>query len=276
MRFAVVVPDARHWLHVHAFDEAAQAVVQGLEELGHKVATSHEPVAGWLNVVFGAHHLRPSAALPDRTVIFNLEPVVAGTPWLSSDYLERLKRHRVWDYSAMNVEALRALGVARVAHVPLGYASGLERIAAQAEDIDVLFYGIFTERRIRLLERLAARGWRVHATRNLYGEARDRLIARARIVLNIHARDEARLEVARCFYLLVNGRFVLSEPGPDDASSGLGEGIAWADYDRLEEQCAWYLLHPEARRAIAAAGRDLMRTRPQAELLRACAAELDA
>jgi hypothetical protein len=270
------MPDARQWLHVRAFEDAAEAIAQGLHDLGHEVAASDEPVAGRLNVVFGAHHLRPSVSLPDGAVIVNLEPVVSGSPWLSRDYLERLKRHRVWDYSARNAEALRALGVAQVVHVPLGYASSLERIAPQAEDIDVLFYGIFTPRRTALLERLAARGWRVHATRNQYGEERDRLIARTRIVLNIHAREEARFEMARCFYLLINGRFVLSESGPDDASSGLSGGIAWATYDRLEERCSWYLAQPELRRATAAAGRALIHARPQAEALRAQVAALDA
>ena len=275
VRFAVATPDPAGWMHVRAFDEVAEAVEQGVLELGHpceRVVGALAP--GRVNVLFGAHHLPPAAALPDSTVLFNLEQIVTGSLWLTPAYLSRLRRHRVWDYSAQNVAALRALGVTRATHVPLGYARSLERIARAEQDIDALFYGRLIPRRIELLKRLEARGLRVVAINDAYGKERDARIARARVVLNVHVADQARLETARCFYALINGCFVLSEESVDAAESGLAGGMAFAAYADLEARCAWYLERPDERAAVAAAGRQLMRLRPQAELLRPAIDEL--
>lgn len=275
VRFAVATPDPAGWMHVRAFDEAAEAVQQGILELGHACQrVTGALAAGCVNVLFGAHHLPAAAALPGDTILFNLEQVVAGSLWLTPAYLSLLRRYRVWDYSAQNVAALRSLGVASATHVPLGYAKSLERIARRAEDIDVLFYGRLIPRRIDLLKRLEARGMSVVAINDAYGKERDERIARARIVLNMHVAGEARLETARCFYALINGCFVLSEHSTDAAESGLARGLAFAAYEEIEARCAWYLERPEERAAIAAEGRRLMRSRPQAELLRPAIAEL--
>ena len=268
MRFAVVTPDPAQWVHVRAFDEVADAVQAGLIELGHSCERSFGRAPESCTAIhFGAHLLPPEARLAPGAVLFNLEQIVRGALWLTGDYLERLRRHRVWDYSARNVAALTQMGVRDAAHVPLGHATALERIPSAEEDIDVLFYGIYNERRLSLLRRLAARGWKVHCVNGVYGGERDALIARSRIVLNLHFYGESRLEVARCFYLLANGRFVLSEESPDTGETGLAAGMAFAPYDKIEEACAWYLERPAERAALAQVGRELLRKRPQSVLL---------
>jgi hypothetical protein len=275
MRFAVVTPDPAGWMHVRAFDEVAEAIEQGLLELGHDCRRLTGALAAdRINILFGAHHLQASAKPAPDTILFNLEQIVPGSLWLSPAYLSLLRRYRVWDYSARNVEALRAAGVPRVAHVPIGHVKSLERIAQRPEDIDVLFYGRLIPRRIGLLERIAARGLRVVAMNDAYGEQRDASIARARIILNVHVGEEARLEAARCFYAMINGRFVLSEDSADAAESGLAAGMAFAAYGELEERCAWYVARPAERAAVAQAARDLMRARPQSAFLRAALAGL--
>jgi hypothetical protein len=275
MHFAVVTPDPAAWMHVRAFDEVAEAIQQGLLDLGYDcIRLSGALAADRVNILFGAHHLPASLTPPPDTIVFNLEQIVQGSLWLSPAYLSVLRRYRVWDYSARNVEALRAAGVARVAHVPIGHVKSLERIAQLPEDIDVLFYGRLIPRRTGLLERIAARGVRVVAVNDAYGEQRDARIARAKIILNVHVADEARLEAARCFYAMINRRFVLSEDSPDAAESGLAPGMALAAYGALEERCAWYLERPGERAAIARAGQELMRARPQAALLRPALAPL--
>jgi hypothetical protein len=275
MRFAVYTPDPAGWVHVRAFDEVAEAIHQGALGLGHSCRRAvGEVFTDCVNILFGAHHLASSEMLPPDTILFNLEQIVADSLWVTPAYLSLLRRFRVWDYSSRNVAALRALGVERVTHVPIGYASSLERIARQPEDIDVLFYGRLTPRRTDLLDRLAAAGMRVLATNMAYGKERDASMARAKIVLNLHVADEARLETARCFYAMINGRFVLSEESADAAESGLAGGLALAPYAELVERCAWYLARPGEREAIARAGQELMRSRPQAALLRPALAEL--
>jgi len=93
-------------------------------------------------------------------------------------------------------------------------------------------------------------------------------------VINIHFYEESRLEVARCLYLLANGRFVLSETSPDAEETGLAGGLAFSAYEGIEETCTWYLEHPEARVAVAAAGRAALRKRPQSGLLAPAVAAL--
>lgn len=274
-RFAVATPDPAAWGHVRAFDEVAEAIHQGILELGHPCERIVGALApGCTNILFGAHHLPPGSMPPPETILFNLEQIVPGALWVTPEYLSLLRRFRVWDYSAGNVAALRSLGAGRATLVPIGHVRSLERIRRQPEDIDVLFYGRLIPRRTDLLKRLEARGMRVVAINAAYGKERDASIARARIVLNVHVANEARLEAARCFYALINGCFVLSEHSDDAAESGLAGGMAFAAYGEIEARCAWYLERPEERAAIARAGQALMRSRPQAELLRPALAAL--
>lgn len=91
----------------------------------------------------------------------------------------------MWDYSAANVARLAALGVAAL-HVPIGYHPVLARIERAAEDLDVLFYGSLNERREAVLDGLEARGLQVASVFGVYGAERDALIARAKLVLNVH------------------------------------------------------------------------------------------
>jgi hypothetical protein len=275
MRFAVVTPDPAAWMHVRAFDEVAEAVHQGLLDLGY---TNRRLIGAMasdsVNIVFGAHHLPAATRLPPETILFNLEQIVPGSLWVTPAYLSALRTCHVWDYSERNVAALRALGVSRAMHVPIGYAKSLERIEQRPQDIDILFYGRLIPRRTGLLQRIAARGFRVVGLNDAYGDKRDASIARAKIVLNVHAADEARFETARCFYPMINRRFVLSEDSADAAESGLAGGLALAAYDELEERCAWYIAHHEERAAIARAGHELMRARPQAGILRTVLARM--
>jgi hypothetical protein len=275
MRLAVVTPDSAQWFHVRAFDEVAEVIRAGLIALGIDCERSVGRLAeGRTNIVFGAHLLPPGTVLPDDAVVYNLEQIVDGAMWVTPRYLELLRRHRVWDYSARNCSALEHLGVQRPVHVPIGHAPSLERIAPAREDIDVLFYGAYNARRLTLLARLEQRGWSVARSNGIYGEERDALVARARIVLNVHYYEQSRLEVPRCFYLMANGRFILSETSPDAAETGLDPGIAFATYEGMEDACARYLERPEERSRVAAAARDLLRARPQPALLAPAVAAL--
>jgi len=270
-----VTPDPAAWIHVRAFDEVADAIEAGLLELGHSCERSiGRLIDDRTPILFGSHLLPLAAGIDPNSILFNLEQIVPGAIWVTPDYTERLRRHRVWDYSAQNLSAMRALGIRDVTHVPLGHARVLERIPSREEDIDVLFYGVHNERRMVPLRRLAERGWRVMWVNGVYGKERDELIARSRVVVNIHFYGESRLEVARCFYLLANGRFVLSEMSTDAEETGLAGGMAFCAYDAIEEACTWYLAHPDERAAVAATGREAIRKRPQSALLASAVAAL--
>jgi hypothetical protein len=276
LRFAVITPSSQSYVHARAFDEVAEAVNAGLVELGHDSAR----VVGALprdrvNIIFGAHLLEDIEPHPG-SILFNLEQVVPGAVWLNSRYIDVMKRFPVWDYSAENVDALRKRGIPDVTYVPVGYARCLERITPREEDVDVLFYGSINDRRRLVLDRLNSRGVKVEVLIGVYGEQRDEFIARSKIVLNMHFyENRPRLEIARCFYLLANGRFVVSEESFDVASSGLAEGMVVAKYGELAERCIFYLSAPHQRARIAGRGKEIMKSRPQADALRQALSSTD-
>jgi hypothetical protein len=203
----LVRPDG--YVHASAFAELMETVVYGLRALGAEASAEVNQlvVPGPQPIVFGANLLPPSAVglLPAGTIIYNLEQIDTSSSWCSSSYFQVLQSCRVWDYSARNIESLRRLGVSStVTHVPVGYVPELSRIGTSTEDIDVLFYGSMNERRARVIAELRSMGLKAHAVFGVYGAARDELIARAKVVLNLHYYDSSIFELVRVSYLLAN------------------------------------------------------------------------
>ena len=273
MRFAVAIVAPPGYPYHHGFREVAETVHHGLAALGHdSVLSARADHADRLPIVFGTNtwgdHSIPLAA---NAILYNLEQIYPGSPWLDERLLSLYRQHPVWDYSRANIAALAPMGVDRVAHVPIGYMPQLTRIAPAAEeDIDILFYGALVDRRLRILRELRALGLRVEALFGVYGEARDRAIARAKIILNLHLHEAQVFEIVRVSYLLANRRFVISEPGTErEDEDGYAGGLVFADYGSLVGTCLDFLNRPAERAGIAQAGFRIMAGRPETECLRA-------
>jgi len=272
MRFAVVVLQPQGYVHSAAFAEAAQAFQAALQGLGHDALASTNAVhADRVNVLFGAHlvgNLAP-AALPERTVIFNLEQIRPALLQERPFFLQLLRAFPVWDYHPANLQALAGHGVSGQL-VRLGYARALTRIAhAEEQDIDVLFYGSRSERRRQVIRSLAEAGLRVHSEIGLYGQARDELIGRAKMVLNVgYFEDAARFEQVRVMYLLANQVCVVSESGRDPQEEArFAGGIAFSPYASLVETCVHYAGREAQRNRIASRGFEIVRAMPQERFL---------
>jgi hypothetical protein len=258
-------------LHSRCFEEVALALASGLREIGHEsqVVASERAPAG-RSVVLGAHLLAGADpfALPAGCVLFNLEQVGDDATHLPPRYFELLRHFPVLDYSQSNVEALRKHGV-RARLCGLGYAPELTRIAPAEEDIDVLFYGSVNERRARVIVEMRRRGLRVEAAFGVYGEERDRLAARAKVVLNVHFHQAKLFEAVRVSYLLANRRCVLSEVGCDPAlERPFAGGVAFERYERLPDAAVELADDGEKRRQVAEAGFRLFSSVRQADCLR--------
>jgi hypothetical protein len=170
--------------------------------------------------------------------LYNLEQVYDESPWMTPALLTLFRRRPVWDYSQANIERLAARQVPRLTHVPIRYVPELTRILPAPEDIDVLFYGIYTTRRHAVLNALRGRGFRVGWLLNRYGADRDALIARSKIVINMHQHDAQVFEIVRVSYLLANRRTVVSERGAHPTEEvDLESGVAFAAYDDLVDRC---------------------------------------
>lgn len=268
--YTIYIVSPPNYPHVLAFAELANALVQGLQELGFAAGLTQNPAEIEGRAIVLAPHLIPHVGWrpPADAILYNLEQGDDGNEWFSAAYWSLLRSHEVWDYSQANADYLGLRGVsARL--LPVGHAPCLVRIGpAAAEDIDILAYGAMTPRRIGILEALHKRGLKVVPLFNVYGAERDRYIARARIVLNIHAQAARLFEIVRVSYLLANGRCVLSEHGDDPGLEAPYRGaVTFVPYDGLIAAALALLAAPDTRRARAEAGRAAMLARPQSTFL---------
>jgi hypothetical protein len=254
-------------------DEVALSLLHALGALGCEVdIAANEAVAGGTNIYLLAHLLAPSAAatMPAGSILYNLEQLFDQSPWLSQPYRDLLARSTVWDYSRRNLAALAGFAdPRRLHHVPLGHVPQLARIApAPVEDIDVLFYGTVNARRRAVLRELESSGVRLRVAHGIGGAERDALIARARLVLNLHFYPTAIFELVRVAYLLANGRAVVAECGPDtEIDADIREAVAGAPYEQLCARALALLGDEAARRALAARGQAIFARRCLPDIL---------
>jgi hypothetical protein len=258
--------------HSRCFAEVALALRSALKSLGADAPIVTEPPLQFERTIVLGANLLPhlgAIALPPRVIIYNLEQILDGSPWLQPAYIDLLRRHAVWDYSNRNIAALKELGIDHAVHCGLGYAQELSCIGREAEDIDVLFVGSMNERRKNVINRLSAAGLKVAALFGVYGRTRDSYIARARVCLNVHFYESRVFEIVRVSYLLANERCVVSESGNDpELEDPFDGGIAFASYDRLAETCAALIPDTRKRESLARKGFEIFRNMPQAEMLR--------
>lgn len=208
-QYTIYIVNPPGYLHSRTFQEIAEGLSEGFAELGRVVPIVYDVarIVG-RGIVLGGHLLPQD--LPPRCIVYNLEQWRSG--WMNSIYLDLLRQHEVWDYSYDNIEQLKSVGIT-AKFCGIGYEPCLTRIAPQEEDVDVLFYGSIFGRRVPILEAVEATGLKVKRLFGVYGEERDQWIARSKIVLNLHAYDNAPLEITRLSYLWANKRFIVSE-GP--------------------------------------------------------------
>jgi len=277
-KFQLVLVRPQGYLHSEAFRELAETLQLGLTSLGHTAQIQENSFApGVTNIFLGAHLLSPQQAslVPPGSVIYNLEQLNGAH--LAPTYYELASHHQVWDYSLENIEKWTAMNCGFTpVHVPIGYVPEMTRIlATQIQDIDVLFYGSLNERRIRILNALRDAGAKVRAQFGVYGKERDELIARSKIILNIHFYSTKVFEIVRVSYLLANSKAVVTESSPL-IEDGLADSVRSLAYDSLVEGCLSLLRDEKERRRLEERGFQWFSKRSESEILanalRQCAA----
>jgi predicted glycosyltransferase len=262
--------------------EVISSLFHALQSLGCSVdMQENEPILDGTNIVFMAHLLPPArlSEIPPGSIIYNLEQISNQSPWVGPVYRTLLSSFTVWDYSSRNLTAIASIADCRNLHlVPIGYVPQLTHIRpAPIEDIDVLFYGAINQRRSAILLSLQQAGLSVTAETRIRGEARDKLISRAKVVLNMHFYPTAIFEIVRVSYLLANQKAVVGECGPHTEIDGdISEAIAPANYDQLCDTVL-ELLQDEARRfELARRGKEIFAKRHLPDILARAIAETDA
>lgn len=278
MDFRIVLLRPRDYVHSQAFAEVAQTLVLAFRALGCRAegAVNQFVEGGPVNVVLGGHLLGQDLVtrLPAKTVFYNLEQVEEGLFDLYPVLREIFRRYEVWDYSRRNIERLSPWA-SRVYHLPIGTMPRMTRIVpADRQDIDVLFYGATNPRRDAVLDAIAGSGLNLHASFGVYGEERDHLIARAKVVLNMHQHAAQIFEVVRVSYLLANRKAVVSELSTATAmEDDLADGILGVPYDQLAAACRRLVEDGELRHRLEIRGYETMAARRQDAYLRTLLAE---
>ncbi|MGB8699020.1 MAG: methyltransferase domain-containing protein, partial [Thermosynechococcaceae cyanobacterium] len=257
--FAVLIVSPPGYKHSQIFAEVAETLHFGLIALGYRSVITDQILPEHRHIVLGVNLLQfCSVEIPEDSILYNLEQISPDSPWITESMLELFQSYTFWDYSLVNCMQLCLLGCSHVQHVPLGYVPQLTRISPIPEkekDIDILFYGSPTEKRSKILDELRQKNLNVVQLSGIYGTERDHLIAKSKIVINIHCYEAKVFEIVRVSYLLANRIFVLSEDSPDDPQAqSLQGGVAFAQYENLVETCLYFLGNLQQRKEMSEKG----------------------
>ena len=174
-----------------------------------------------LYIILGINRYRCS--LPRHFIAIQAEQISSN--YITPEYLSILsKASYVWDFSDRNVEYFKDRGIPCSnigSRVPMDVfypesPSMLRHFSNRKKDIDVLFYGAKCDRREKIEKKLTSLGLKVaFRYNNLFREGREELIARSKVVLNIHYYVPSSLETHRIEYLCSRGKCVISERSED-------------------------------------------------------------
>jgi hypothetical protein len=135
-----------------------------------------------------------------------------------------------------------------------------------------LFYGAPTEYRYLILARICGAGLNLVNFCGIYGAARDSLIARAKVVLNLrHDVATSVFSVVRAAYLLANRKVIVSDTVASDDDRP--DGIVFVDADWIPTVCKRLVENQELRCFAEEFGYQAFARRDIATALRAALGE---
>ncbi len=259
--YAVVQIKPPNYIHAHTFDPVAKLLNASLLSLRKRSKIYvNRFFKDKINIIVGYNLLPPSMidVLDDYTcIIYQLEQLSDQEGWYNSKTAKALRKATyIWDYCHENIQFLDNRNIGKAKYLPLGYHPDLELIKPNSEqDIDVLFYGSMNPRRVAIIDNLK-KECRTETLFGVYGERRDKTIARAKINLNMHFYGLEAMEQLRIFYLLNNRCFVVSE---GSNANHYGQSIVTASYNDLVGTCLRYLNDEKGRNEYIEAGYRFLR-----------------
>jgi len=189
-----------------------------------------------------------SQIVPNNYIVYQLEQTTGNdeSKWFSKTYLNYLKNAlAVWDYSLINYQNLRKLNIGNIQYVPMQYMPSVDKIIHKEpseKDIDVFFYGSINERRQKIIDQLKERGLHVVSKSNVWKNEREDLLARSKLVINIHYFEHSILETVRLSYLLSNQCSIISEVSLDPVLDKWHSSyLKLVPYDQLVDACCQFI-----------------------------------
>ncbi len=282
MKINLVMIDPPNSNYLNVYTELIDFYYHTIQELGYEVIRSINAFkVDHLNIIVSYQALPFYPQMTNnKYIVLQLEQLSLDTGGYFSDKhrnfhndaLPLMKNAlQVWDYSPENQKFLKSYNI-DTRLIPLGFNEKLQRInPAPVKDIDVLFYGSTHERRFNIVKTLESL-CKITAHFGVYGAIRDNLIARSKIVLNVHAYANLKImEQVRLFYLLTNNCFVLSE---ECYSHPYGDGIITFPYEQIIEGVMTWLKKDQEREEVIVKGAEALKKLNTKELIKKALSEI--
>ena len=258
--YAIVNLTYDNWIYRHTTDDIALPLYYSLRRMGYRVEIFTNTLSSrGVNIIFGLQD-RPDfelSSIPGNSILYNFEQIKPDSKGARPHYIEALRRFQVWEYSLPNLKILRRVfGLTNIIYFPFGYCPEMTRLAPDyPADIDVLLYGSLNERRMKIIHELQAAGVKALAVAKAFGLERDFLIARSKVILNVHYYVPGIQEIVRLGYLWANHKPVVCERNADTTiHPSYEQACIYAPYDELVQKTLDCLLAPKAMKMQADLG----------------------
>lgn len=155
----------------------------------------------------------------------------------------------IFDYSLENVDNIAVMG----GHpLLLRYQFNSEEVdflkASSTQDVDVVFTGTLSPRRMHIIAELRKAGVAVNVVDG-WGKDRDKRLMRGKILLNIHYREDYMVyESIRCDRCLFAGMIVVTEKSNRQDLVDINPLLIIEDYDNLVSRTLSVLVNYEAEK----------------------------
>jgi hypothetical protein len=237
VKYRVVVLKPSDGTHFwRSFEDPVDALVYALHDAGHNVSVGFKAWPGVTNIIVGWNQLENEPIPTDAPyIVWQLEQLAGWDDRSFGDMpIEVLKgAGEIWDYDASNIGWLEDHGMT-ARYVPIGYRPEIRELSNnKVRDIDVLVAGSLSPRRQSVVDGLVARRANVRTITNQdpkYGKELAPLVARSKVVLNIHCGTSRIQEQVRIVPAMSQGVAVVSERS---TSNRYGRGIVEANYADL-------------------------------------------
>lgn len=172
-----------------------------------------------------------------KLIVYQLEPLVDDHWWKPENIIKNISfADEIWDYDIENIQVLKNNGI-NAKFRPILYCNSLKNLKNHENpDIDILFYGTLTSRRLEILKKISLNiQHNIVIITNLEGKNLEHFISRSKIILNIHANKNHRQEQIRINYLLTNNKCIISEKSNINYFDSLINEVSGDNIDMLVE-----------------------------------------
>ena len=244
------------------FSDVSYYLYKSLQSSGANVRHIHKPIDddSQINIVIGAGQSMMDTInqlTSKHNIAFNFEQLASSSVIVNEGYLKWLKDRVVFDYHSKNVEFLNEFngGAQNTFEIPLSTSAELNYFpdTPNTGEVDVLFFGLMSERRAHIIEQFRGAGLSVELVEGAYGRELTPAIKRAKLVLHVHYYETALFPFMRFMQAIPCGIPILCENSIMSANSNWeASGIFFTSYENLVESAIAIIAKDQSERNVSA------------------------